>query len=261
MRALLHKSAGAMLYKFRPRYAPDFSSAWRERLASHRGSGTVVAGAGRPAPGPQPRSGEGSSTTSPEAASSEVNEPRLAARGHHRPTRCGRLAERKVKMLHAALAGKQLDDNLPPKEEGVRPRADHPLPRYRGGPAGRRAEGTPRGRSSGRAAPELPARPDRPREAEGAGAAGAARPRVPGRGRPAQRGDQVPQAERGRRDRLIGWDRGWLLGWRDIARTSDISTSVPSVLPTTAMGTSFLSRSPPNPVTDLYFTRCGPRWR
>lgn len=35
------------------------------------------------------------------------------------------------------------------------------------------------------------------------------------------------------------WDRGWLLGWRDIARASDMRTFVPSVLPTTAVGHAF----------------------
>lgn len=35
------------------------------------------------------------------------------------------------------------------------------------------------------------------------------------------------------------WDRGWMLGWRDIARASDMRTFVPSVLPTTAVGHVF----------------------
>jgi hypothetical protein len=35
------------------------------------------------------------------------------------------------------------------------------------------------------------------------------------------------------------WDRQWLLGWRDIARTSDIRTVVPSVLPAAAVGHVF----------------------
>ncbi|MBN9794434.1 restriction endonuclease [Pseudonocardia sp. TMWB2A] len=42
------------------------------------------------------------------------------------------------------------------------------------------------------------------------------------------------------RDRLaLRWDRAWLLGWRDIARASDMRTFVPSVLPTSAVGHVF----------------------
>jgi hypothetical protein len=35
------------------------------------------------------------------------------------------------------------------------------------------------------------------------------------------------------------WDRGWLLGWRDIARSSDMRTFVPAVMPTSAVGHKF----------------------
>ena len=35
------------------------------------------------------------------------------------------------------------------------------------------------------------------------------------------------------------WDRDWLLGWRDIARSSDSRTFVPSVLPVSAVGHKF----------------------
>ena len=35
------------------------------------------------------------------------------------------------------------------------------------------------------------------------------------------------------------WDRDWFLGWRDIARASDVRTFVPSVLPKTAVGNKF----------------------
>jgi hypothetical protein len=35
------------------------------------------------------------------------------------------------------------------------------------------------------------------------------------------------------------WDRGWFLGWRDIARSSDVRTFVPSVLPKAAVGHVF----------------------
>ena len=40
------------------------------------------------------------------------------------------------------------------------------------------------------------------------------------------------------------WDRGWLLGWRDIARASDSRTFVPSVLPRSAVGDKFLLAFP-----------------
>jgi len=43
------------------------------------------------------------------------------------------------------------------------------------------------------------------------------------------------------------WDREWLLGWRDIARTSDMRTFVPSVLPISAVGDPFLLAFPANP--------------
>ena len=40
------------------------------------------------------------------------------------------------------------------------------------------------------------------------------------------------------------WDRGWFLGWRDIARASDYRTFVPSVLPRSAVGDKFLLAFP-----------------
>ena len=43
------------------------------------------------------------------------------------------------------------------------------------------------------------------------------------------------------------WDRGWLLGWRDIARSSDMRTFVPSVLPASAVGDKFLLAFPADP--------------
>ena len=36
-----------------------------------------------------------------------------------------------------------------------------------------------------------------------------------------------------------GWDRGWLLGWRDIARSTDERTMITSVLPQTGIGHTF----------------------
>ena len=50
-------------------------------------------------------------------------------------------------------------------------------------------------------------------------------------------------------DALSGkWEQGWLFGWRDIARASDMRTFVPSVLPTTAVGHKFPLAFPENPV-------------
>ena len=43
------------------------------------------------------------------------------------------------------------------------------------------------------------------------------------------------------------WDHGWLLGWRNIGRSSDSRTFVPSVLPTTAVGNTFLLAFPSRP--------------
>lgn len=43
------------------------------------------------------------------------------------------------------------------------------------------------------------------------------------------------------------WDRGWFLGWRDIARASDARTFVPSVLPRSAVGHVFPVAFPARP--------------
>lgn len=43
------------------------------------------------------------------------------------------------------------------------------------------------------------------------------------------------------------WDRGWFIGWRDIARASDARTFVPSVLPRSAVGDKFLLAMPLDP--------------
>lgn len=55
---------------------------------------------------------------------------------------------------------------------------------------------------------------------------------LPGRDRPGERG--LPQ-----RALREPWSHGWLLGWRDIVRSSDMRTFVPSVLPTSAVGHKF----------------------
>jgi hypothetical protein len=36
------------------------------------------------------------------------------------------------------------------------------------------------------------------------------------------------------------WDKGWLLGWRDVCRSSDVRTVISSLLPRTAVGDKFL---------------------
>jgi hypothetical protein len=43
------------------------------------------------------------------------------------------------------------------------------------------------------------------------------------------------------------WNREWLLGWRDIARSSDMRTFVPSVLPISAVGNKFPLAFPDGP--------------
>ncbi|GAY16435.1 Eco57I restriction-modification methylase domain-containing protein [Mycobacterium sp. shizuoka-1] len=48
------------------------------------------------------------------------------------------------------------------------------------------------------------------------------------------------------------WDRKWLLGWRDIARSSDERTFMPSVLPASAVGHKFLLATPDDPALALF---------
>ncbi|MER6432615.1 N-6 DNA methylase [Streptomyces sp900105245] len=50
----------------------------------------------------------------------------------------------------------------------------------------------------------------------------------------------------GVRSRLAakGWERGWLLGWRDICRASDARTSIPALLPRAGVGDKFLLMLP-----------------
>ena len=46
-------------------------------------------------------------------------------------------------------------------------------------------------------------------------------------------------------DRLANrWSHGWLLGWRDICRSSDIRTAISSVIPKTGVGDTFLLMMP-----------------
>ncbi|WP_182883949.1 Eco57I restriction-modification methylase domain-containing protein [Microbispora sp. H10949] len=57
--------------------------------------------------------------------------------------------------------------------------------------------------------------------------------------------------------RVVQWDRGWLLGWRDICRSSDTRTVISFVLPRTAIGhTSPLMLPQVERVTGLYANLC-----
>ncbi|GFH37937.1 Eco57I restriction-modification methylase domain-containing protein [Streptomyces pacificus] len=46
----------------------------------------------------------------------------------------------------------------------------------------------------------------------------------------------------------LRWERGWLLGWRDVARTTDKRTAIPSFLPKTAVGHTYPLMFPAGPV-------------
>ena len=50
----------------------------------------------------------------------------------------------------------------------------------------------------------------------------------------------VPVAELQDRLKAQSWNRGWLLGWRDITNSSTLRTLIPGVLPRTAVGDQFL---------------------
>ncbi|MFD9132896.1 Eco57I restriction-modification methylase domain-containing protein [Streptomyces bottropensis] len=52
-----------------------------------------------------------------------------------------------------------------------------------------------------------------------------------------------------------GWGRGWLLGWRDIARATDDRTAIPAIIPRSAVGDKFplmISSRSPQEITGLY---------
>ncbi|WP_103531370.1 Eco57I restriction-modification methylase domain-containing protein [Streptomyces sp. SM11] len=55
-----------------------------------------------------------------------------------------------------------------------------------------------------------------------------------------------PIMESGVRSRLAakGWDREWVLGWRDICRASDARTAIPAFLPVAGVGDKFLLELP-----------------
>jgi hypothetical protein len=60
--------------------------------------------------------------------------------------------------------------------------------------------------------------------------------------------------------RLAGkWNRGWLLGWRDICRSTDERTVIASVIPRAAVGDKFLimlSAAEPQMIACLYGSLC-----
>ena len=54
----------------------------------------------------------------------------------------------------------------------------------------------------------------------------------------------VPETEVEARLKAKGWDRGWLLGWRDIARSTDERTVIAAVIPRVGVGDTFLLALP-----------------
>jgi hypothetical protein len=58
----------------------------------------------------------------------------------------------------------------------------------------------------------------------------------------------VPKSEVEARLAAKGWTRGWLLGWRDIARATDERTTISGIIPRFGVGDKFLLLlSPPDP--------------
>nr|HQF14037.1 hypothetical protein [Thermogutta sp.] len=54
----------------------------------------------------------------------------------------------------------------------------------------------------------------------------------------------VPEAEVESRLRAKGWDRGWLLGWRDITNVTNERTVIAAVIPRVGVGDTFLLMLP-----------------
>lgn len=64
-----------------------------------------------------------------------------------------------------------------------------------------------------------------------------------------RKGKKVQVAGVSRRVEELGWERQWLLGWRDVARTTDERTAIPAFLPKVAVGHTFplmFPDAPPN---------------
>ncbi|MCY9784193.1 N-6 DNA methylase [Nocardiopsis sp. EMB25] len=76
------------------------------------------------------------------------------------------------------------------------------------------------------------------------------------------RGDKIgrhgyPDVREGVATRLraLGWERGWLYGWRDVCRATDERTAIPALIPCTAVGHTFplmLSLQEPRLIAALY---------
>lgn len=67
--------------------------------------------------------------------------------------------------------------------------------------------------------------------------------------------DSIPTIRKGKEvsvpgvnPRLGGWTRDWLLGWRDVARTTDERTAIPAFLPKVAVGHTYPLMFPSAPV-------------
>ncbi|MEU5365855.1 DNA methyltransferase [Streptomyces sp. NPDC005925] len=54
-----------------------------------------------------------------------------------------------------------------------------------------------------------------------------------------RKGKEISIAGVALRLKELKWERGWLLGWRDVARTTDERTAIPAFLPQTAVGHTF----------------------
>ncbi|MFJ5271803.1 Eco57I restriction-modification methylase domain-containing protein [Streptomyces sp. NPDC088358] len=72
-----------------------------------------------------------------------------------------------------------------------------------------------------------------------------------------QESGRIPTVRKGKETAVAGvdvrlteleWERDWLLGWRDIARTTDERTAIPAFLPKVAVGNSFPLMFPGTPV-------------
>ncbi|MFD0772899.1 Eco57I restriction-modification methylase domain-containing protein [Streptomonospora algeriensis] len=73
-------------------------------------------------------------------------------------------------------------------------------------------------------------------------------------GKKDRRGEEV-QAGVSSELSAIGWEHGWLYGWRDVARTTDERTAIPALIPATAVGHTFpllFLLQDPEPVSALY---------
>lgn len=61
----------------------------------------------------------------------------------------------------------------------------------------------------------------------------------------------IPRLELARRLKSKNWSRGWLMGWRDIARSTDQRTLISSAIPASAVGDKFLLMMPSAPAASM----------